>query len=303
MFTKIIAGHDLHSGGDDALALGRKLAEATHAELVVAGVFPFGTLPVGFEALWREEEEKIATRIQALAAEADAEAEAFPASSPARGLHGLAEEIVADLIVVGSSRHSKLGQVLAGNVGARLLHGSPCAVAVAPGGYADEHGKPLDTFVVGIDGSVESRLALEDAVELARRANARLNLVAVAELSPVAYGKGRGQAGWNELFEAIEERARDHLDEAVSSIPNDVASEGSLVSGDPAVKLADAGRARGTLLILGSRAYGPARRVLLGSVSEALVKAAPCPVLVHPRGAEAEAAPRAARAGSAGARS
>jgi nucleotide-binding universal stress UspA family protein len=206
MFTKVIVGHDLQSGGDDALALGRKLAEAAPAELVVAGVFPFGTLPVGFEALWREEEEKVATRIQAIAAEADAEAEAFPASSPARGLHGLAEEIGADLIVVGSSRHSKLGQVLAGNVGARLLHGSPCAIAIAPRGYHEDVAESLDTFVVGVDGSEEARLALEDAVELARKANARLKLVAVAELSPVAYGRGRGRAGWNELREAIEER-------------------------------------------------------------------------------------------------
>ena len=278
MFTKIIVGHDLHSSGDDAIALGSKLAEATHAELVVAGV-------------WRDEEEKVAARIQAIAAEADAVAEAFPASSPARGLHGLAEEIGADLIVVGSSRHGKLGQVLAGgNVGARLLHGSPCAVAIAPRGYREDLAEPLDTLVLGVDGSEESKLALEDAVELARKANARLKLVAVAELSPVAYGKGRGQAGWNELFETIEEKARNHLDEAVSSIPHDVAAEGSLVSGEPAVKLADAGQARGTLLMLGSRAYGPVRGVLVGSVSEALVNAAPCPVVVHPRGARVDAA-------------
>lgn len=296
MFTKTIVGHDLHSGGDDALALGRKLAEATHAKLVVAGVFPFGTLPVGFEALWREEEEKVATRIQALAAEVDAEAEAFPAGSPARGLQGLAEEIGADLIVVGSSRHSKIGQVLAGNVAARLLHGSPCAVAIAPRDYHEAIEEPLDTFVVGIDGSEESRLALEDAVELARKAGARLKLVAVAELPPIVYGKGGGQAGSNELREAIEEQARDHLDEAVGSIPDDVASEASLISGDPAAKLADAGRARGTLLVLGSRAYGPVRRVLLGSVSEALVKAAPCPVAVHPRGARVDGASRTAGA-------
>jgi nucleotide-binding universal stress UspA family protein len=295
MFAKIIVGHDLHSGGDDALALGRKLVEATSAELVVTGVFPFGELPIGFEALWREEEEKVATRMQALAAEADAEAEAFPASSPARGLHGLAEEIGADLIIVGSSRHSKLGQVLAGNVGSRLLHGSPCAVAIAPRGYRGDRDE-LETLVVGVDGSEESRLAVEDAIELAREAGARLKLVTVAELASVAYGKGRGHSGWEKLFEAIEERARDRLEEAVGSIPDDVASEGSLVSGDPASKLMDAGRARGTLLILGSRAYGPVRGVLMGSVSAALVKAAPCPLVVHPRRPRLDFASRTAEA-------
>ncbi len=42
-----------------------------------------------------------------------------------------------------------------------------------------------------------------------------------------------------------------------------------------------------TILVVGSRGYGPLRRVLLGSVSTQLVKSAPCPVLVVPRGTEA----------------
>lgn len=38
------------------------------------------------------------------------------------------------------------------------------------------------------------------------------------------------------------------------------------------------------LLVLGSRAYGPIRSVLLGSVSSAVMRGASCPVLVVPRG-------------------
>ena len=41
------------------------------------------------------------------------------------------------------------------------------------------------------------------------------------------------------------------------------------------------------LLILGSRGYGPLRSVLLGAVSSKLMRTAPCPVLVLPRGAGA----------------
>lgn len=126
-------------------------------------------IPVGFEAPWREEEQKVASEIERLADESGADAEAFPSSSPARGLHGLAEEIGADLVVAGSSRHSKAGQVLAGNVGLGLLHGSPCAVAIAPRGYAGAAEEELDAFVVGFDGSQESSLALQDGIELARR--------------------------------------------------------------------------------------------------------------------------------------
>lgn len=46
MYRKIIIGHDLHSGGDDALALGREIAQAMGAQLVIAGVYPTGALPL-----------------------------------------------------------------------------------------------------------------------------------------------------------------------------------------------------------------------------------------------------------------
>jgi nucleotide-binding universal stress UspA family protein len=50
------------------------------------------------------------------------------------------------------------------------------------------------------------------------------------------------------------------------------------------------------LLVCGSRARGPLRRVLLGSVSLALIRLADCPVVVVPRRAahHIQAAPVAA---------
>lgn len=290
MYRKIIVGHDLHEGGDDALALGRLIAGATGAQLIVAGVFPVGVLPHGFEAQWREQEAEIASKIQSVADAAGAPAEAVPSSSPARGLHDLAEEIAADLVIVGSSRHSKVGQIMAGNVGLGLLHGSPCAVAIAPRDYR-ESGNELTAITLGFDGSSESGVALLDAVELAKASGARLRLVAVAEPPPIVYGKGGGSGqGYQELKEAIEEQLREQLDEALDSIPDHVSAEATLVSGDPAEQLADAARTNGALLVLGSRAYGPLRRVLLGSVSTALMRSAPCPVLVHPRPTKVELA-------------
>jgi nucleotide-binding universal stress UspA family protein len=284
MYRNIIVGHDLHQGGGDALTLGRLIAGASGGKLIVAGVFPVGKLPRGFEARWREHEEEVAAEIQVIADEAEAEAEAFPSGSPARGLHDLAEEGGADLIVVGSSRHSKIGRILAGNVGLGLLHGSPCAVAVAPRGYRDQAPGALGPVTVGFDGSYESGLALRAGVGLARASGAGLKLVAVAVPPPVGYVRGGGRgAGYRELKEAIEEQLRQQLTEAVGTIPDEVSAEVTLVSGDPAERLVKAA-GDGEVLILGSRAYGPLRRVLLGSVSSALVRSAPCPVIVHPRG-------------------
>lgn len=295
MFRRIVVGHDLHEGGSDALALGRLVAGATDAKLVVAGVFPIGTLPRRFEARWREQEERVTAEIQAIADRAGAEAEAFRSSSPARGLHELAEETDADLIVVGSSRRSRIGQILAANVGLCLLQGSPCAVAVAPRGYRDHAPSLLRRIAVGFDGGYESGLALLGAVELARADGASLELVAVAVPAAVV---GHGVIVNRDLEEAIEAQLRAQLDEAVRSIPDGVSAGGVVLRGDPVRRLVDAASDT-DILVVGSRGYGPLRRVLLGSTSAALVTSARRPVLVYPRGPRADpGGAGSARAGS-----
>jgi nucleotide-binding universal stress UspA family protein len=285
MFTRIIVGHDLREGGEDALALARALVGATGAELVVAGVFPHHDLPGHFERRWHQEGEEVARELQAIADGAGARAEACPSSSPARGLHELAEEIEADLIIVGSSRRGRAGHALAGDVGQALLHGSPCAIAIAPYGYCERALPQIESVVVGIDGSPEASEALQEAVELARANGVDLHLVAVAEPPVTAYGKDGGRDyGWRTLKNALEEMTRKRLDDAVSSMPDDIRCHATMVTGKPAEALAEAGRPPRSVLVLGSRAYGPVRRVLLGSVSSALVRSAPCPLIVHPRG-------------------
>lgn len=269
------------------------------AELVVAGVFPFHDLPARFEVRWKTEEGEVAAELQRIADRAGAQAEAFPSTSPARGLHQLAEETGGDLIVAGSSRHGPIGQALAGNVGLALLHGSPCAIAIAPRGYREQTEPELSAIVVGLDGSDVAEQALLDGIDLARSADATLQLVAVAEPPFVSYGKGAGpDQGWHELKSAIEQMMRERLEAAVSSVPEDVISKATLVVGEPAEALVDASRAPGSVLVLGSRAYGPIRRVLLGSVSNALVRCAPCPLIVHPRRVAVDAADTHAAGGS-----
>ena len=67
-------------------------------------------------------------------------------------------------------------------------------------------------------------------------------------------------------------------------MPEGIEVEASLLTGDPADGLAEVATSPGTLLVVGSRGYGPLRRVLLGSVSTQLVRSAACPLVVTPRG-------------------
>jgi nucleotide-binding universal stress UspA family protein len=290
MYRQIIVGYDARPASEDAVALGKLLAGVTGATLVVAGVFQFDPVWGGRDPHFKEAEEEYARQVEAAAKAAGAEAEAVPSSSPAHGLHDLAEERGADLVIVGSASHGTLGQVLVGNVGLSLLHGSPCAVAIAPRGFAESAAATLSGVTVGFDGSDEARTALADAVDLARAAGAPLKVATVVEPPPLVYGKGGGATqGWQELKGAAEEVMRGRLDEALASVPGDVSAEGELVTGDPAEELAKIALGDGGVLVLGSRAYGPLRRVLLGSASTALVRSAPCAVIVHPRSAEGAA--------------
>lgn len=290
MYSKIVVGYDGSDHATDALAFGKQLARATGAELVVSDVsVVHPMMRAGVDPVALEDDRQVAREVDAAAEEAGATSRHAGSISVARGLHELAEEIGADLVVVGTSRHGTVGQTLLGNVAVSLMHGSPCAVAVAPSGHRDSAAEPLSTVVVGYDGSPESRLALESAYDLARAAGARLRLVAAAEPPPVVYGKSGGRTGgWAALKEEIERELREQLDAAEASLPADVTVETKVASHEPAEALANEARAAGSILVVGSRAYGPVRRVLLGSVSRALARIAPAPLVVLPRGSHAE---------------
>ena len=284
MYRKIIVGYDGRPTSEDALAFAKLISDATGAELIVAGVFQFDPLWGGRDPAFQDAEREYARDIERAAKSVGAQAEAIPSSSPARGLHELAEESGADLVVVGSSSAGKLGQVLGGNVALTLLHGSPCSVAVAPRGFAESAPGAIKEITVGFDGTPESLTALHDTIDLARASGAALNVVTVAEPPPIGYGKGGGpNQGWHELKDEIEKQMRSRLEETLADLPDDVQAKGVLVTGEADKELAAAATDDGGLLVLGSRAYGPLRRVLLGSVSRELLRSAPCAVVVHPR--------------------
>ena len=283
MYRKIIIGHDLEDGGRDALALGRELAQATGAELVIAKVFPLELVPHDAGGEWRKREAEALAELVRAAELEGATADVIPSSGRGRGLYELAEEIDADMVVIGSSARGRLEQVVVGNVGVTLLHGSSCPIAVAPRGYRERGGR-IRTITVGYDGSHEAHLALCGAFAIAETANAAVSIVGVAKPPPIQYGGGLGIGlGWDELKTAVERQMRDTVEAGRLAAPEGVAVDVSVVDGDPANALACAADADGGLLVLGSRGYGPVKRVLLGSVSAAVVRSACAPVLVFPR--------------------
>jgi nucleotide-binding universal stress UspA family protein len=200
--------------------------------------------------------------------------------SPARVLHELAESRDAAMLVLGSSHRAGPGRILAGSVAARLLQGGPCPIAVAPRGLAEQ--APGEPRVIGVafDGSPESRSALELAALLGETAHAALRVIS-AYPGPPPLGERASPDG-----PTAYERFQDTLREAVRPLPGELRAEPRFRSGDPASVLIGESELGLDLMVMGSRGYGPLRSVLLGSVSEAVVRAAACPVIIVPRGAQ-----------------
>jgi nucleotide-binding universal stress UspA family protein len=157
------------------------------------------------------------------------------------------------------------------------------AVAVAPVGYADQQHED-GAVGCGYDGSPAAREALSWAAEFARRGGRSLRVLAVQRQLAFGHVGVTGAFGVKSANDELRSGLAANLAQAVAALPNDSVESG-ILDGDPAQRLAQ-GSGDLALLVLGSRAYGPVRSVLLGSVSAEVARKAACPVLVVPSGVE-----------------
>jgi nucleotide-binding universal stress UspA family protein len=288
----IIAGFDGSESGRDAVALGRTLAEATGALLLVANVYPYDVVAAPALALEPSIENSLRATAETVIAEAAPLLDGFDAWEPAavgdlppaRGLLGLAGRRDADLIVVGATHRHGLGRVMPGPSAAKLLHGSWCAVAIAPAGWSRDGGRAPTEIGAGYDGAPESAAALRAAAGLAAKTGARLRAVAVFDPpSPAHPWFGATTHGYTEIVGELREDLRRRLEREADALEDSLRIETRVVDGDPAEVLARESASL-DLLVVGSRAYGAVRSVLLGTVSTRLSEEARCPLVVVPRG-------------------
>ncbi len=285
-YATLVAGYDGSERAGDGLALAQFLADAVGADLLVAAVVPH-EFPHAPGTAHREEAMRREAAEMLTAAVREGErvhTRVVRARSAAQGLHELAESTQADALIVGSSHRGAIGRVLAGSVAERLLYGAPCPVAVAPAGFHDRADRALKVVGCGFDGSEESRVALRHAEFLARRTGAALRLLAVHE-PELLFGIDAVPAGYDltDISQSARAGLERKLDEAAAAIRPGVDVQHYVLEGSAVDALASAAESGIDLLVLGSRQYGPVRRVLLGGISSGLVRACPTSILVVPR--------------------
>ena len=138
-------------------------------------------------------------------------------------------------------------------------------------------------FVVGVDGSEESRAALQWSADEAVAHGARLEVVCAWELpfSGLASSYSPAPAGLPNPQE-VAQGAEDALDKTLREVLGGETSldvERVVEAGDPAAVLLGRSEAA-DLLVVGSRGHGGFSRLLLGSVGEKCVRYAACSVVV-----------------------
>jgi nucleotide-binding universal stress UspA family protein len=137
----VVVGVDGSERSVEALALADVLGPALGRRVVIVYVHPFRQLSSLFsegeyERLVREVAELTFEQVREhLPSVPERRMQLVSESSPAAGLHALAEREGATLIVVGSSHRSRIGRILIGGTGESLLSGASAPVAVAPAGY------------------------------------------------------------------------------------------------------------------------------------------------------------------------
>ncbi len=275
MFKKVLVAIDGESGGHDAYALARQLVD-DGGEIVQAFVelIFVGKGGAGPTTGWHPELEHQPADPAGAPDRVDEHAKmlTIAATSIGRGLHVLAEREHADLLVVGSTRHGIVGRILLGDHTNEAINGAPCAVAIAPAAYAGESHR-LRSIGVAYNGSADSDHALTMARELASACDAKLSAMEVVRFPTTLYtasmARDRDVAG------PMVEEARRRIEQLggvdARAAYGDVADELAYYSGDL------------DLLVIASRAYGPAGRLVHSSTSRHLARTSHCPLLILTR--------------------
>ena len=136
---------------------------------------------------------------------------------------------------------------------------------------------PQKIILFPTDFSLASDAALQHAEALAKQSNARLLIVHVEE-PPLAYAAGELYYG---MPEPSSERILKMLEEVRPADPA-IAFTHRLTMGDPAGEIVRIATEEGAeMIVLGTHGRTGMSRMLMGSVAEAVVRRAPCPVLVY----------------------
>ena len=201
---------------------------------------------------------------------------------PAEAIVRTAEKQKTDLIVMGSRGLTDVRAFLLGSVSRKVVMHAGCPVLLIK--------KPVPAFrriVVAVDGSKDAWAGVEYLLKMPLPEVAEITVVSVVPPLPIdTIEQPVTLASFLEQLRVpLLKKARAVATQAAARIQKAGFESGiAVVHGHPSheiVKIAEAERA--DLVVVGSRGLTGTSRFLLGSVSDGIIKYAPCAVLVFRR--------------------
>lgn len=294
--ARIGVGTNFSSQAEHALTAAARLARATGAPLDLLHVVH---RPPLYERMLHHEQ----TLVDDLERQALAQLERLAAAAPLAGLTVACHvrvgtpfsELIAfsraqghDLLVIGARQRSHLADLLLGSTAERVLRKASVPVLIAKAPLAE---RPACLLAL-TDFSDAARPALDEALALARRWQARVVLLHVIEPIVQAYAWATDLAG-GEIFVIEPEELQPEWDTLLAALDTTgVAVETQTIKGDVATTVAAvAKQLPADLVVLATHGRSGLAHALLGSVAEGVARSVEGCVLTVRTGAEPFALP------------
>jgi nucleotide-binding universal stress UspA family protein len=150
----------------------------------------------------------------------------------------------------------------------------------------EQGGNPMSIFpttiLLATDGSEEAQLATTTAADLAEKTDSELHVLTVGPDYPL-YELPEHPADFEDVLRENRRGAKEMLEQQAKRIEQSggTVKETHLREGRAAEEIVEVAEEIGAgLIVMGSRGHGRIRRALMGSVSDAVVRHAHCPVTI-----------------------
>jgi len=196
----------------------------------------------------------------------------YEEGEPFEKIIDVAEEISADLIVMGKKGMSALEQILMGSVTERVIGYSNTDVLVVPKNASIQ----WDKIVVAVDVSKYAEKVCKRALDIAKDFNSEINIVSTVEVSPAVF------AIKPEIFDVQVEKTKQFLKEAeIKFQKENIVAKFFIEEGEAYEKILElVDKIKAQMIILGTHGRTGLRRLLMGSTCQRVIGLSKVPVLV-----------------------
>ena len=277
---KILAGIDFGKDTEKVLAYASLFAEVFDASLNLLHIIDYLITPPAYLTLYIEDEKKAAEKNFAVWGKQLRDAGIKTKTGITIGrLHesfdAEVKKINADMLVLGFSSH-----VLKRSSSEKLIKGLKMPMLVARGEKAESAkigSLKIKSILCPTDFSETSRKALTVAKELGDIFSSKVNVIYV--LPDYIIKKMEASSDRDRAMKELLDEAEGRLDTFLTD--SDLKETGMISEGEPDIRINSFSKEKDIdLVVMGARGLGFIKGMLIGSVTDAVLKSSPCPVLV-----------------------